>query len=47
MILERLHTNSDWFDPNALLNVRVLGIIGIFALKNLLSTESVDECRPT
>ena len=46
MILERLRTNSDWFDPNALLNVRILGIIGIFALKNFLTTKGVDECRP-
>lgn len=36
-------TNSDGLDADALLDVSVLGIIGLLALQHLLSAESVDE----
>lgn len=47
MIEVCIRTNSDWLDPDTLFNVCILGIIGVFALENFPSTESVDKGCPT
>jgi hypothetical protein len=37
------HTNSDWLNPDTLLDVRALWVIGIFALEDSLSAQGIDE----
>jgi hypothetical protein len=38
-----IRTNSNWFDPDALLKVCVGRVVGILALEDLLSAEGIDK----